>query len=63
MKVLTSPFAAIKAVVSKTILRNLVFLTAMGIMLLTNVFAPAWASEILIGFPCFNLHFTPPAEM
>jgi hypothetical protein len=49
-----------KALLSGTILRNVVLLIVMSVIPLTNFLTPAWAGKIIIGLDCFDMHFTPP---
>jgi hypothetical protein len=60
MKALTTPFSILKSLMSRSILRNVVFLTVLSLILLTNFLTTGWTSEIIICGDCFNLHFTPP---
>jgi hypothetical protein len=59
MKVRTACVGVTRALLSRTVLRNLVLLAAMGYVLAALPFRSVWASEIILNIPCAALEYTP----
>lgn len=59
MQVRTAFVSVAEALLSRTVLRNLVLLAAMTGVLATVPFRSVWASEIVLNFPCHNIEYTP----